>query len=309
MIGIENIGVYIPENRQNNFLKVYDSKPVDVDFLKNKVGFVSVARKSEDEDTSDMCKKAFENLQERTKNLSAEEIECILVCTHNGDFQMPHTSAILQEKLSLNKNCAAFDVRLACSGYVYSLNILKSFMDFNGFSKGIIFTCDPCSKILNPEDKNADLLLGDAATATLLSTNGDFEFCKTAFCTSGKNYDTIIKRQGVYLSIDNRRVFNFVLREGAATIQKCLELNNLDEKEIDLFLFHQASKFVVEELGKKLKIPAEKIPFKAQEYGNTISSSLPLLLQNYLDEGKFSTVLISGFGAGLSTASTVLKRI
>ena len=308
MIGIENIGVYIPANRQNNLKKFYDGKAIDIDFVKNKVGFVSVARKSVDEETSDMCKKAFENLQEKI-NLSAEEIECILVCTHNGDFQMPHTSAILQKKLSLNKSCAAFDVTLACSGYVYSLNILKSFMAVNGFSKGIIFTCDPCSKILNPEDKNADLLLGDAATATLLSTKGKFEICKTAFCTSGQNYDTIIKRQGVYLSIDNRRVFNFVLREGAATIQKCLELNQLAAKEIDLFLFHQASKFVVEELGKKLKIPAEKIPFKAQEYGNTISSSLPLLLQNYLDEDNFSKILISGFGAGLSTATTILKRI
>ena len=88
-----------------------------------------------------------------------------------------------------------------------------------------------------------------------------------------------------------------------------MELNQLAEKEIDLFLFHQASKFVVEELGKKLKIPAEKIPFKAQEYGNTISSSLPLLLQNYLDEDNFSKILISGFGAGLSTATTVLKKI
>ena len=88
-----------------------------------------------------------------------------------------------------------------------------------------------------------------------------------------------------------------------------MELNQLAEKEIDLFLFHQASKFVVEELGKKLKIPAEKIPFKVQEYGNTISSSLPLLLQNYLDEDNFSKILISGFGAGLSTATTVLKRI
>ena len=73
-------------------------------------------------------------------------------------------------------------------------------MELKNFSNGIIFTYDPCSKILNPEDKNADLLLGDAATATLLSAQGKFEICKTAFCTSSQNYDTIIKRQGVYLS-------------------------------------------------------------------------------------------------------------
>lgn len=309
MIGIENIGVYIPENRQDSFSKVYDGKQVDADFVKNKVGFISTARKNPDEDTSDMCVKAFQNLKTRAENFSEKDIECILLCSHNGDFQMPHTSAILQDKLSLNENCAAFDVRLACSGYVYSVNILQSFMEQNGFSSGVVFTCDPCSKILNPEDKNADLLLGDAATATLLSTRGKFSLGKTTFATRGKGFNAIIKRPNVYLSIDNRRVFNFVLREGAAAIQRCLEENQLAAENVDLYIFHQASKFVVEELAKKLELPPEKVPFKAQEYGNTISSSLPLVLQDYLNDTRIKNILMCGFGAGMSAAAATLKRL
>ena len=309
MIGIENIGVYIPENRQNNFSRIYDGEKVDAEFIKNKVGFIATSRKNPDEDTSDMCKKAFENLKLRAGNFSEKDIECILVCSHNGDFQMPHTSAILQDKLSLNENCAAFDVRLACSGYVYSVNILKSFMEQNGFSSGVVFTCDPCSKILNPADKNADLLLGDAAAATLLSTHGKFSLGKSTFVTKGKGFNAIIKRPDVYLSIDNRRVFNFVLREGADAIKRCLAENQLAAENVDLYIFHQASKFVVEELAKKLELPPEKVPFKAQEYGNTISSSLPLILQDYLNDTKIKNILMCGFGAGMSAAAATLQRL
>ena len=308
MIGIENIGVYIPENRQDNFSRIYDGEKLDADFIKNKVGFFATSRKNPDEDTSDMCVKAFQNLKERAGNFSEKDIECILVCSHNGDFQMPHTSAILQEKLSLNKNCAAFDVMLACAGYVYSVNILQSFMEQNGFSKGVVFTCDPCSKILNPEDKSADLLLGDAATATLLSTHGKFSICKSTFTTTGKGYSAIIKRPNVFLAIDNRRIFRFVLREVTVTVKDCLKKNCLDAENIDLYIFHQASKFVVEDLAAKLGLPPEKVPFKAQEYGNTISSSVPLLLQDYLDDTNLKNILMCGFGAGMAAAATVIQR-
>lgn len=161
MISIENIGVYIPEGREYNLKKSYDGVTINENFVRDKVGFISTARMGADEETSDMCCKAFDALMSRAENLSASDIECICLCTHNGDFQMPHTSAIIQDKLGLDNNCAAFDIGLACSGYVHALNILQGFMELNGFSTGVIFTCDPYSKVLNPNDKNADLLLGD----------------------------------------------------------------------------------------------------------------------------------------------------
>ena len=308
MIGIENIGVYIPKDCRDNFLKIYDGEPLDADFVKERVGFLATARKEPDEETSDMCKKAFLDLKGRVENLSEEDIECICVCSHNGDFQLPHTSAILQDKLALKGSCAAFDIMLACSGYVYSVNILRSFMEMNNFSTGILFTCDPYSKVLNPNDKSTDLVLGDAAAATLLSTKGIFSLGKSTFCTKGSGYSAIIKRKDSYLAMDNRRVLRFVLREVAPIIRECLEKNHITEKDIDLCLFHQASKYIVEQLGEKLSISPEKVLFEAQNYGNTISSSIPILLQKYLGDESVKTVLMSSFGAGMSAAATIMER-
>lgn len=308
MIGIENIGVYIPKDCRDNLSKIYDGETLDAEFLKERVGFLATARKDPGEETSDMCAKAFSDLQGRVKNLSQEDIECICVCSHNGDFQLPHTSAILQDKLALKGSCAAFDIMLACSGYVYSVNILRGFMEVNNLSIGILFTCDPYSKILNPADKSTDLVLGDAATATLLSRNGKFIFGQSTFCTKGSGYSAIIKRKDDYLAMDNRRVLRFVLREVAPLIRECLSKNHMTEKDVDLCLFHQASKYIVEQLGAKLNIPPEKIPFEAQNYGNTISSSIPILLQKYLDDESMKTILMSSFGAGMSAAATVMER-
>ena len=309
MIGIENIGVYIPENREYNLNKSYDGMSVNESFVRDKVGFISTARMGADEETSDMCCKAFDDLKSRAENLSVSAVECICLCTHNGDFQMPHTSAIIQDKLGLDAHCAAFDIGLACSGYVHALNILQGFMELNEFSTGIIFTCDPYSKVLNPNDKNADLLLGDAATATLLSSKGKFKMGRSVFHTKGKGHDAIIKRKDEFLYIDNRRVFNFVLREGAQTLRRCLKANDLTFDAIDLYLLHQASEFVIKQLIDMLKIPLDKAPFKAQEIGNTISSSIPILLQDYLEDERLKTILLCGFGAGMSAAATVLKRV
>ena len=309
MIGIENIGIYIPQNRQKNSLKSYQGDTVDLDFLQNKVGFVSTARKETGEDTADMCQRAFQDLLDRMENLPLEEIDCLCVCTQNGEYRMPHTSAILQDRLSLRGTCAAFDISLACSGYVYGLNLLQNFMETNGFSRGLLFTCDPYSKIMDAEDKNTDLLFGDAATVTLLSEKGKLILGRSTYYTKGRSYDVAIKRDGEYLSVDSRGIFNFVLREGMDTIQRCMEKNQLHEADVDIYLFHQATKYVLDQLARRLRINSAKVPFKAQEYGNTISSSLPILLQDYLEDDELQTFLLCGFGAGLSAAATVLKRV
>ena len=308
MIGIEEIGIYIPDYRQMNGLKSYQGEKVDPDFIKNKVGFVSTARKAEGENTADMCQKAFHNLLSRVGDLDVNDIECICVCTQNGEYRMPHTSAILQDRLSLSGRCAAFDISLACSGYIYGLGAIQSFMEFNNFSKGLLFTCDPYSKILDTEDKGTDLLFGDAATVTLLSTKGSLKMGKSTFYTKGASYDVAITHEGGHLLVDNRKIFNFVLREGMDTIQRCMKSNQITDKDVDVYLFHQASKYVLDQLGRRMNIASEKVPFKAQTYGNTVSSSLPLMLQDYLEDDGIHSFFMCAFGAGLSAAATVLNR-
>ena len=152
MIGIKAIGTYLPEVRTSNFdrMKKFD---MTESFVKHKIGFTDVAIKAPEHETSDLCVKAWEDLQENHP-VNPENIDCVIVCTQNPDGNgLPHTSAILHEKLSLPLSCAVFDISLGCSGYVYGLSVIKSFMEENEFKCGLLFTADPYSKVLNNDDK------------------------------------------------------------------------------------------------------------------------------------------------------------
>lgn len=307
MIGIEDIGVYIPENRIDNMSKVYQGNTVDKTFVKEKIGFNSLSRMNKDknEDTLELCLKAFENLQKRLIDFDIKDVDFICVCTQNGEYQLPHTSALIHGKLNLSPKCAVFDLSLGCSGYIYALDVSRHFMQGNSLKKGLVFTCDPYSKIVSSEDKNTDLLFGDAATVTLLTDNEKnlLYLGKPNYVTKGSDALALVKKDNEPLFMDGRRIFNFALREGATTIRNCLEKNSLSIEDIDSFLFHQASLYVVQNLSYQLKLPQEKVPFMAHEYGNTVSSSIPIILQNMLQNVNIHTVLLCGFGVGLSVAA------
>ena len=203
MIGIKNIGVYIPEIRENNLDRLQHFA-IGKEFIDEKIGVLRLSRKNSDEKTSDLCVKAFKDLEAKEAGLQRRSIDCICLCTQNGDYCLPHTSAIVQAKLGLRSDCAAFDVALGCSGYVYTLSIMKSFMEANELKNGLLFTADPYSPILDPDDKNTQLLFGDAATATLLSENSEIEIGKAAFSTFGESHEALIVRQNRILQMNGR---------------------------------------------------------------------------------------------------------
>jgi 3-oxoacyl-[acyl-carrier-protein] synthase-3 len=309
MIAITSVGIYIPAGRESN----YDRKAqfdIDDDFIVGKLGVEEVSRKGIEEDTSDLCVKAFEDLKSRTSG-DMNAIDCLVVCTQNPDGGgLPHTSAIVHSKLGLGKDCACFDISLGCSGYVYGLSIVTAFMQSNGFSRGILFTADPYSKIVDPQDRNTALLFGDAATATLLQSEpvkGSWQAGPFRFCTSGKDGAALENREGK-LVMNGRAVFNFSATAVPVQVQSLLNDQQLDVDDVDLFLFHQGSKFIVDHLTKRLALPPQKVPIGLAKQGNTVSSSIPLLLQRYLDDPELNRMLLSGFGVGLSWASCLLTR-
>ena len=175
MIGIKAIGTYLPEKRISNFDRIEKFDMTD-SFIREKIGFTEVALKAPEQKTSDLCVKSWENLLQQHP-VSPNEIDCLVVCTQNPDGHgLPHTSAIIHDKLDLPLNCAVFDISLGCSGYVYGLSVIKSFMEANNFRRGLLFTADPYSKVINQEDKKTATLFGDGATVTLLTDEPVFEF-------------------------------------------------------------------------------------------------------------------------------------
>ena len=307
-IGIAKIGYHISPEGVNP-LDQTEQFGLTRDFVRKKTGFISLARKARPQKASDLCVSAYTQLFNQVHNKTeVEGIEFLCVCTQNGDYQIPQTSAIVQDKLGFSSACAAFDISLGCSGYVYSLHIAKSFMESSGFRKGLLFTSDPYSEIVDPEDKTTALIFGDAGTVTLLSDNPIFDIGDGLFETHGHYHDHLIKRDQQKLTMNGRGIFNFTMKSAPDIITRCLHKNSLLKSEIDVFLLHQASKYIIDNLCRRLSLTPEKVPFTAESYGNTVSSSIPLSLRLFFNKTDYKHILLCGFGVGLSIASTILRR-
>lgn len=305
MIGIENIASYIPPRRISNYGRKEKFSITD-EFIEDKIGVKEVSVKGQDEDACELCVKAYSALAAK-RQTAPDEIDALVVVTQNPDYNIPHCSAMVHGRLGLRSSCAAFDISLGCSGFVYALSVLSSFMERNGMRRALLFTSDPYSKIVDQEDKNTSLLFGDAAAVTMLSTTPVLVPMKFSFGTTGSHYEDLICRGGK-LFMNGRAVFNFTAKVIPDDIRSLMELNGMTKDNIDLFVFHQGSKIIVDTLAKKLEIPPGKVAYNALNFGNTVSSSIPIILEEEL-KGSAGTILISGFGVGLSWASTILRRI
>jgi 3-oxoacyl-[acyl-carrier-protein] synthase-3 len=309
MIGIKEIASYFPEQQVSNVDRAEEAGKT-VDFIIDKVGFTSLLRKSDEEETSDLCVGAFETLLAKNPDINPAEIDCLIVVTQNPDGAgLPHTSAIVQHKLGLSENLAAFDISLGCSGFVYALDVIQAFMNAQGMQHGLLFTADPYSKVIDPQDYNTELLFGDAAAVTYIAENPVFVSRKSIFSTNAKLSHSIkVDKNTQSLSMLGNNVFKFAVSKVPPQIDKCLEKNGLDKNDIDLYLLHQGSKYIIDNLAPLLGVDADKVPFLAAETGNTVSSSIPLMLEQYMDTNE-EKILISGFGVGLSWATSVLERV
>jgi 3-oxoacyl-[acyl-carrier-protein] synthase III len=303
---------------------------LDTEFISSKIGIENRLFLGPKESLCKLVKEACENLFARNPSLDRDKIQLLILVTQNPDFKLPHSSALIQHDLSLNTMTACFDINLGCSGYVYALSIAKGIMMVEDFTEGILVTCDPYSKIMAPWDRNTIALFGDAATATWLSAKVGGELGKADLGTDGAGAQHLIVKVGgsrfplsclwqpedntyspkdVRLQMNGRAVFKFMMERIPESVCRCLAKNKTSISEIDYFVFHQASKFLLDKLTLRMNLEAEKVPCNLKHIGNTISSSIPILLSQMIDKEMLSKkkVLISGFGVGLSWATNILQ--
>jgi 3-oxoacyl-[acyl-carrier-protein] synthase III len=310
MIGISEIATYIPPGRESNLDKL-EKFGITAGFIEEKIGVNTVARKDAGQETSDLCVAAARRLEEKTPG-ALESVDFVLTCTQNPDGRgLPHVSAILHGKLGLDRRCAAFDISLGCSGFVYGLQIARSFMEAHGYKKGLLFTADPYSKILDPDDKNTVLLFGDGAAVTLLehATPQRPLLAPMHFDvdTHGQQCAALINDDGK-LRMNGRQVFIYSATAVPESVRRLLAGAKLALDDIDLFLFHQGSKYIVDAVAKRLEIADAKLARNMLEHGNTVSSTIPILLEPHVKNGAVRRALACGFGVGLSTATCLLER-
>lgn len=305
MIGIKEISTYLPSKFLSN-VDVKDKFDVTEGFIKDKIGMITLAQKKPEQETSDLAMAVVKRLFEQSE-LTPDQVECLIVVTQNPDGGgLPHTSAILHNKLQLNKNCCVFDVSLGCSGYVQGLSIIKGIMESQGFESGILVTADPYSKIINSSDRDTSMIFGDGATATWVGSSPSWQIGASDFgIDSSKNGSLKIDESG-QLFMNGRSVFNFAAVEVPKSVERVLDQASLKIEDIDLVVLHQGSKYIVDAIAKRIGSEG-RTPFVAKDYGNTISSSIPIILaENIPDSTK--TILLSGFGVGLSWATCIIER-
>lgn len=306
MLGIEDIASYVPETKETNY-ELKEKFEIDDDFIENKIGVKYRAVKVPSSKASDMCVKAYLKLMEKHP-LNAEEIECCIVVSQNPDVNIPHVSAIVHGELGLPESCAAFDISLGCSGFVYGLSSIISFMKCNGMKKGLLFTSDQYSDIVDEDDKNTALLFGDAATVSLISDEAVFVPVDFSFGTKGKDNENLRCEDG-RLFMNGRAVFNFTATTIPRHVNALLEKNGLTDANIEKYFFHQGSKYIVDTITKRLKVDKNKVPFDIAEYGNTVSSSIPVVMEKEMNDMPKGMVVLSGFGVGLSWGSAIFEKI
>lgn len=310
MIGVAAIGTYLPAGRIDNRARAAEAgKPMEL--VTDKIGFHSLARAPANQSTVDLCAGAFADLEVQG-GVKRDEVDCVILCTQNPDGGgLPHNSAVLQSTLGLPRTVAAFDIGLGCSGYVYALAVARAFMEANGLRKGLIFTADPYSRIIASRDWDTDLLFGDGASVTLLQEQAAYAIRPGMFATDGRLGHSIARKDDGSLQMLGSNVFKFCMTEVPRQIEAYLASRGLACENVDLFLLHQGSKFIIDNLAARLDLPPEKVPFAAAHTGNLVSSSIPFLLKTYLadDVARPARLLLSGFGVGLSWASLLLESM
>jgi len=311
-VGIEMIEYFLPV-RSITSEELAVNFGFDPSFIKEKIGVKKLYIAGDDENTSDLAVRAVEKIFIKKPELK-DKIRVIAVCTQTPDYQLPHTSAIVQKKLGLGNGIACFDLGLGCSGFVYGLSVVRAFMEDNNLDYGLLITAETYSKIIDDKDKNTKALFSDASAATLLSREPYLIPQQFTFGTDGNGYDSLILRptssqKSNYLYMDGRGIFGFVASVIPEDLKKCLQINTMRLEDIDYFIFHQASNFMLDTLSKKIGITDEGRVIKCLDrFGNTVSSSIPIAIDTISDDCKNQRlkILISGFGVGLSWASTIL---
>ena len=325
---IKDIAYYLPAQVLTNEQIAAEFPEWSAEKVANKVGITERHIAAPDETATDMAYQAAERLF--AQGVGRASIDFVLLCTQSGDYFLPSSACILQDRLGLSKNCGALDFNLGCSGYEYGLAIAKGLI-VAGISKNILLlTSETYTKYLHPKDKGNRTIFGDGASATLVSTEGFAEIGEVVLGTDGSGAENLIVRSlgarhkeqlhdlrineeeglvsGDHLYMHGGNVFNFTADVVPPMVEELLQKSGLAQDEIDLWVFHQANKYMINYLRKLLDIDKERFYIFMEHVGNTVSSTIPIALVEARKEDKLhGNVLLAGFGVGLSWGGVMLN--
>ena len=332
---IKGISTHLPSSVLTNEQLANDFKDWDVDKIFNKTGIAKRHIADTEECASDLGVAAAEKLF-ASGSCKPNSVDFLLFCTETPDYFLPASACIMHDRLGLRTDCGALDFNLGCSGFVYGLALAKGLIENGLADQVLLLTADTYSKLINPMDRSVRTLFGDGAAATLISDIMSEEelIGPFVFGTDGRGADRLIVPAGGFrlkpsqataitrddgtgnvrslenLYMDGPEIFNFSLREVPKTIGELLQKANMIKDDVDFFIFHQANKFMLEQLRRKLKIPEEKFCINMESYGNTVAATIPMALEIAIHKGQIKygdKIMLVGFGVGYSWGGTLIK--
>jgi len=334
MIAIKDITCYLPETVVTNEQLQRETPKWDMKLIEERTGVRRRHIAGPNETALDLSLKACEKLF--LKNGDAKGcVDAIVYCTQTGDHIMPPNSCILHKRLDLPDDVFAFDFNLGCSGYIYGLALSRGLL-CSGVAEDVLLVCaDTYSKYIHMEDRSTRVLFGDGAAVSWITASETIgRVLDIQCCTSGKYYDKFIipaggcrmprsaatsvlevdssgnMRTRENIHMDGMRILTFVKSKVPQQIHQILARNDLVIDDIELFIFHQASRMALDSLRRLLKIGPDRIHVNLSDVGNTVSASIPIALKDAMDKGRVSSgdrVLLCGFGVGLSWGSAIVE--
>lgn len=291
----------------------------------------------EDEFASDLAVEAARKLFD-SGACQPSAIDFIIYCSQSPEHFVSTTACIIQDRLGLPTTIGAYDINLACSGYIYGLGQAEGLIASGQAANVLLITADTYSKFIHPLDRSVRLIFGDGASATLVSATeshtpriGPFVYgsdgsgAKNLIVPAGglrlpSSELTAIAAEDAHgntrtadnLVMDGGEIFNFTLGAAPSSVNRLLQKAGLDLEAVDLFVFHQTNTYTLHHLRKRLKIPDDKFVISMSHCGNTVSSSIPIALKDAMDAGRVpsnSLIMLVGFGVGYSWGATLLRAL
>lgn len=333
---IKHIAVYFPSNSLSN-----EQLSGEIDWEPSKIlektGIANRYIAGPDETSSDLGVAAAKQLFDDGR-AAREDVDFLIFCTQSPDYFLPTTACLVQDRLGLRTDIGAVDVNQGCSGFVYSLALAKSLIEAGLAKNVLVITSETYSKFINAKDRSVRTVFGDAAAATVVSAvESDEELLGPfVFGTDGRGAENlIVKAGGMRLPLSektsveeedksgNRRsaenlfmngpeIFNFTLKTVPAAVQRLREAAGGGDDSVDLYVLHQANRFMLDRLRDKMKIDPAKFCVDMEDCGNTVSSTIPIAIERAMRKGTIgsgSRLMLVGFGVGYSWAGAMMRVV
>ncbi len=320
---ISGTGSYVPKKVLDNF---DIAKKIDTsdDWIIERTGIKERRIASDDEAASDLCYEAAKRAL-KAASIRPRDIDLIIVATMSGDMPMPSTASMLQKKLGANK-AGAFDLNAACSGFLYGLSVADNFIKTGASKKLLLVGAEVNSKFLDWKDRSTCVLFGDGAGAVILEpTRGKRGILSTHLYSDGNMWDYItipgggskhppssktVKDRMHYIKMKGNETFKVAVRTLEKLVIDTLKANSVKPSQLAMLIPHQANLRIISATAKRLKLPMSKVAVNLEKYGNTSSASIPIALDEVVQQGRIKKndyVLLEAFGSGLTWASALIK--